>query len=58
MCGNREFVRECQTDDCLIHPFRFGKDPARSGKGHFARQAIKQKVKKQAMNDGFAVYFK
>ena len=31
--GNREAVNDCETIDCLIHPFRFGKNPARAGKG-------------------------
>jgi hypothetical protein len=26
-------IRECEIDDCLIHPFRMGKNPARTGKG-------------------------
>ena len=33
MGGNRNFVKECTTTDCIIHPFRMGKNPARSGTG-------------------------
>ena len=33
MGGSKEAIRECSTDDCLIHPFRFGKNPALKGKG-------------------------
>jgi hypothetical protein len=33
MGGNREAVRECSTADCLIHSFRFGKNPALARKG-------------------------
>jgi len=33
MGGNREAVEECSTIDCLIYPFRFGKNPSRAGKG-------------------------
>ena len=32
MGGSREAVRECSTADCLIHPYRFGKNPALAGK--------------------------
>jgi hypothetical protein len=33
MGGSKEVVKECTTGDCLIHPFRFGKNPALTGKG-------------------------
>ena len=33
MGGNKTAVKECPTDDCLIHPFRLGKNPALKGKG-------------------------
>lgn len=33
MGSNREAVKECSTNNCLIHPFRFGKNPAFAGKG-------------------------
>src|SRR5664280_1778993 len=26
-------VKECETEDCLIHLYRFGKNPALAGKG-------------------------
>lgn len=31
MGGSFQFVRECETIDCLVHPFRFGKNPAMQG---------------------------
>lgn len=31
MGGSRKFVRECDTSDCPLHPFRMGKNP--TGKG-------------------------
>ena len=31
--NNITLVRECETEDCLIHPYRMGKNPARTGKG-------------------------
>lgn len=33
MGGSKEAVKECSTSDCLIHPFRFGKNPLLVGKG-------------------------
>jgi hypothetical protein len=33
MSGSKEFVMECTTTDCLIHPYRFGKNPTRAGIG-------------------------
>jgi hypothetical protein len=33
MGGNKTAVKECSTDDCLIHPFRLGKNPSLKGKG-------------------------
>jgi len=41
MGGNREFVRECQTVSCPVHPYRFGKNPAKKGQG-----ASKETMKK------------
>ena len=29
--GNRVFVEECSTEDCMIHPLRFGKNPSIKG---------------------------
>ena len=31
--GNKEAVKECSIGDCLIHSFRFGKNPLLVGKG-------------------------
>jgi hypothetical protein len=33
MGGNKEAIKECSIGDCLIHPFRFGKNPLLAGKG-------------------------
>jgi hypothetical protein len=53
-----DFVRKCETADCLCHLFRMGKNPNRTGKGYFAGQVNNNKAKKQAMNEGSAVKFK
>jgi hypothetical protein len=39
-------VKECPTIDCLIHPFRFGKNPARAGVGQSAAQMALLRSKK------------
>jgi hypothetical protein len=57
MGGSKEAVKECSTDDCLIHPFRFGKNPARTGKGQSAAQMASLRSKRQAMSKGNPVYF-
>ena len=31
MGGSSKFVAECETNDCLMHPYRFGKNPYRKG---------------------------
>jgi len=33
MGGSKIFVKECPTEDCKVHAFRFGKNPARAGIG-------------------------
>jgi hypothetical protein len=39
--------------DCLCHPYRMGKNPARTGKGHFAVQIRKMMAKKYPLNGDF-----
>ena len=34
MGGRKDFVRECKSDDCMIHRYRLGKNPARVGIGN------------------------
>lgn len=58
MGGNKEAVKECSIDDCLIHPFRFGKNPARAGKGRSAVQMASLRSKRQAVSKGNPVCFK
>jgi hypothetical protein len=33
MGGHVSFVEDCQTRGCPAHPYRFGKNPARTGMG-------------------------
>jgi hypothetical protein len=34
MNGNKESVIECRTEDCANHPYRFGKNPALTGRAN------------------------
>ena len=33
MGGSAQFVRECGSTNCPLHPYRFGKNPSREGVG-------------------------
>ena len=43
-------VRECETMECFCHPYRKGKNPARSGKGQTAERMALVRLKKQAVS--------
>lgn len=32
--GSSRAVEECPTEKCLVHPYRFGRNPARTGMGN------------------------
>jgi len=55
MGGNLSFVRDCEQTDCYCHPYRLGKNPARTGKGYFANQERIKQVEKTAVNGPFLV---
>jgi hypothetical protein len=57
MGGSYVFVRECETKECLIYRYRFGKNPARSGKGKNMVQMASLRSKKQAVSKGNHVCF-
>jgi hypothetical protein len=40
MGGSKEAVKDCSTADCLIHPFRFGKNPALARKGKCPEEMV------------------
>jgi hypothetical protein len=48
--NNMAFVRECETRDCLIHPYRMGKNPARAGKGQSADRMSVVRSQRQAVS--------
>ena len=35
-CGNTAEVRRCVIPECPLYSFRLGKNPNRTGKGHFS----------------------
>jgi hypothetical protein len=55
---NKEAIKECSIGDCLIHPFRFGKNPVRAGKGRSAVQMASLRSTRQAVSKGNPVCFK
>lgn len=50
MGGSKEAVKECEIEDCQIYPYRFGKNPARAGKGQSAAQMASIRSDKQAVS--------
>jgi hypothetical protein len=55
--GSKKAVGDCETSDCLIHPFRFGKNPARTGKGQSAARMASLRSKKQVVSKENPAYF-
>jgi hypothetical protein len=44
--GSYILIKECETEDCPIYPYRFGKNPARAGKGQSPMQMASLRSKK------------
>jgi hypothetical protein len=57
MGGNKASVKECETGDCLIHPFRFGKNPALTGKGKSPDEMSKIRAMRRPFTKENLVYF-
>jgi hypothetical protein len=57
MGGNKEAVKKCETGDCLIHPFRFGKNPMLAGKGKNPVEMSKIRAMRRPFSKGNLVYF-
>ncbi len=55
--NNMAFVRECETKNCLIHPFRFGKNPHRIGMGATRERMIEVSRKRMAVSRKKSVHF-
>jgi len=58
MGGNKAAVKECPTDDCLIHPFRLGRNPALKGKGKSPAQMSQIRARRRPLGKENPVYFK
>ena len=57
MGGNKAAVKECETGDCQIHPFRFGKNPMLAGKGKSPDEMSKIRAMRRPFSKGNLVYF-
>jgi hypothetical protein len=57
MGGNKVAVKECSTYDCLIYPFRFGKNPALTGKGKNPDEMSKIRALRRPFSKENPVYF-
>jgi hypothetical protein len=57
MGGNKAAVKECEIIDCLIHPFRFGKNPALTGKGKNPDEMSKIRAMRRPFSKENLVYF-
>jgi hypothetical protein len=55
--GDKKAVKECETGDCLIHPFRFGKNPALAGKGKSPDEMSKIRAMRRMFIKGISVNF-
>jgi hypothetical protein len=54
---NKAAVKECPTDDCLIHPFRLGKNPAMRGKGKSPAEMVQIRALRRPVGKENPVYF-
>lgn len=57
MGGNKAAVKECSTYDCLIYPFRFGKNPALARKGKSPDEMAQINALRRPSVKGNPVYF-
>jgi len=57
MGGNKAAVKECETGDCLIYPFRFGKNPMLAGKGKSPDEMSKIRAMRRPFSKENPVYF-
>lgn len=55
--GSKEGVKECSTSDCLIHPFRFGKNPALARKGKSPDEMARISALRRPLVKANPVYF-
>jgi hypothetical protein len=57
MGSNKADVKECAIDDCLIHPYRFCKNPALARKGKSPDEMAQINALRRPLVKGNPVYF-
>jgi hypothetical protein len=57
MGGNKAAVKECSIYDCLIYPFRLGKNPALKGKGKSVAEMAQIRARRRPFSKENPVYF-
>jgi hypothetical protein len=55
MGGSYIFVKECKTEDCLVHPYRFGKNPAMARNGKNSVELTQIRATKRPFVKGISV---
>jgi hypothetical protein len=50
MGGNKGFILDCTSYNCLVYPFRLGKNPNRAGIGSSRERMIEISQKRMAMS--------
>ena len=50
--GSKEAVKECSINDCLIHHFRFGKNPSLTGKGKSRDEMMRIRALRKPVDKG------
>ena len=51
MGNHADFVLDCQTTDCLCHPYRMGKNPKRKGIGKSSAEMMVVRAGKKEMSN-------
>ena len=57
MGSNKAVVKECEIDDCLIHPYRFGKNPALARKGKSPDEMVQISMMRRPLVKENSIYF-
>ncbi len=57
MGSNKAAVKECEINDCLIYPYRFGKNPALARKGKSPAEMAQINALRRPLVKGNPVYF-
>jgi len=57
MGGSKVFVRECETEDCVLYHFRFGKNPALARKGKNRDEMVRIRALRRPLVKENSIYF-